>query len=134
MEMEIPLLIAGVLAALSGVVLLADAVSTLRERGLRRRRGATGAVGAVVDSEGNPLGIYTDPWADPRTAARVHHDGSPWTEVAPDGRRGWAWEGFGETASEALESANHLRKRHLRLFPWLAGADDIEDEEEDRLF
>lgn len=129
MEMEVPLMIAAVLAGLSGVVLLADAVTTLRGR--RRRRG-TGAVGAVVDSEGNTLGIYVDPWTPPRTSARVHHEDSPWTAVGPEGRRGWAWEGFGETAEEALEAANHLRRRHLKLFPWLSGA-DVDDDEEGEL-
>lgn len=121
MEMEIPLLIAGVLAGLSALVLLADTLSTLR---YHRRRRRAGAVGVVVDGEGTVLGIYVDPWIDARTAARVHHEGSPWTEMTPEARRGWAWEGFGESADEAREAANHLRRRHLKLFPWLAGAED----------
>lgn len=127
--MKIPLLIAAVCALLSAVVLAADALAARREHRLRRHRGAVGAVGAVVDSDGRVIGIYHDPYADPGTLARVHHEDSPWTETTLEGRRAWAWEGFGETAEEAVAVANTLRRRHLKLFPWLIGADP-EDEDD----
>jgi hypothetical protein len=128
--MKIPLLIAFTCAVLSAVVLAVDALAARREHRLRRHRGSVGAMGAVVDSEGNVLGIYHDPFADPGTLARVHHDDSPWTQVTLEGRRSWAWEGFGETAEEALTMANALRKKHLKRFPWLTGADPEEDEDD----
>lgn len=127
--MKIPLLIAVVCACLSAVVLAADALAARREHRLRRHRGSVGAVGAVVDSEGRVLGIYHDPFADPGTLARVHHEDSPWTATTLEGRRSWAWEGFGETAEEAMTMANALRRRHIKLFPWLTGGDP--DEEDD---
>lgn len=127
--MKIPLLIAAVCAMLSAIVLAADALAARREYRLRRHRGAVGAVGAVVDSEGRVLGIYHDPYADPGALARVHHDDSPWTEMTLEGRRSWAWEGFGETANEAIAVANALRRRHLKLFPWLIGVDPEEKDD-----
>jgi hypothetical protein len=128
--MKIPLLIAALFAALSAVVLIADALAARREHRLRRHRGLVGAVGAVVDSDGHVLGIYNDPFADPGTLARVHHEDSPWTELTAEGRRGWAWEGFGQTAEEAVEVANALRRRHLKRFPWLTGGEP--EDEDDR--
>jgi hypothetical protein len=70
-----------------------------------------GAVGVVVDLNGDVLGSYCDPYTDPRRPARLHTTGSPWVGAAG----GWAWEGFGESHQAALASANRLRRRHRRL-------------------
>ncbi|HWK88581.1 MAG TPA: hypothetical protein VNP72_01250, partial [Longimicrobium sp.] len=87
----------------------------------------SGAVGVVIDREGNVLGTYVDPFADPWRNPRMHGPDSPWTASARWGESALAWEGFGENAEQAHEAANRLRRRHLQYFGLLeAGADEDE--------
>jgi hypothetical protein len=79
-----------------------------------RRLRTPGAVGVVVDPRGTILGTYLDPYTDPMRPPRLHTAGSPWLDDSGSER---AWEGFGGTQAEALEQANRLRRRHLRLIP-----------------
>ena len=124
----ISLYLAAGLAALCILVVLGDALMSAYAERRRRRRRESGIYGVVLDAEGRVLGTYLDPFATVVRRARVHDAGSPWASGAPEGR-GWAWEGFGETALEARVAADSLRHRHLRLFPWLAGGEDEEDGE-----
>lgn len=123
------LLLAAGLAVLCLLVVAADALVAAWQRHRAARRRGAGVYGAVVDATGRVLGTYLDPFAREPRRARVHDEGSPWTAPAPGGRRGWAWEGFGETPEEARLDADRLRLRHLRLFPWLAGREEEEDED-----
>ncbi|HEX5726849.1 MAG TPA: hypothetical protein VFX98_15340 [Longimicrobiaceae bacterium] len=121
------LLLVGALAVLSAAVVLCDAIGIFRTALQRRRRNRAGVYGVVVDSRGTVLGTYLDPFAAPTRGARVHDESSPWATPTPEGRKRWAWEGFGATEDEALHAANRLRRRHLQLFPWLGGDGDEED-------
>lgn len=120
---ELSLEFAYVLAVLSALVLLFDALPRVRASIRRMRRSRGGAFGVVLDRKGNVLGTYLDPFGHPWRAARVHEADSPWVTPGPDGQ-GWAWEGFGRTEEEAYEAANRLRRRHLQLLPLLSDDDD----------
>jgi hypothetical protein len=110
------------LLCLAGLV-LEGGVSMYR-RLRRRRHSRGGAVGAVVDRNGQVLGTYLDPFAHPRRLARIHGPESPWSPATQWGDSPFAWEGFGETEEEALASANRLRRRHLQLFGLLESDED----------
>jgi hypothetical protein len=118
-------LLVAALGVLSAVVIFADALAVAARAFVRRRRRRNGSYGVVVDSRGNVLGVYLDPFAQHKQGARVHTGDSPWTTPGPDSWSGWAWEGFGETQEEALAEANRLRRRYVQLLPWLGdGADE----------
>lgn len=112
MEMrELVMYVAAGLGVLASLVVLVDSVPRARAWLRRRRLNRGGAFGAVVDPAGRVLGVYLDPWGHRWRAARVHEGAeSPWCDLD-----GWACEGFGATAEEAVESANRLRRRHLQL-------------------
>jgi hypothetical protein len=116
-----------VLALLCLAGLVVEGSTSLYRRLKRRRHSRGGAVGAVIDSRGQVLGTYLDPFAHPRRVARIHGPESPWSPAARWGESPFAWEGFGETEEEALASANRLRRRHLQLFGLLEPSDE-EDE------
>lgn len=111
-------------AVLSTVMLLCDALITARAAIRRRRKRRGGVVGVVVDRAGATLGTYLDPFGHLPRAPRMHGADSPWTSPGPEGRPGWAWEGFGATEEEARRAANRLRRRHLQLLPWLSEVDE----------
>lgn len=124
------LVVAAVLSGLSLLVVLSDAAITAYGRYQARRRRDGGIYGVVVNVEGRVVGTYLDPFATRVGGARLHDSTSAWAKPGPLGE-GWAWEGFGETPEEARLSAERLRHRHLRLFPWMAagaGDDDAEPE------
>ncbi|HEU0013110.1 MAG TPA: hypothetical protein VFQ45_05475 [Longimicrobium sp.] len=123
---ELALYLVVVLAGLSSAVVLVDAGGRLL-RWWKRRRVRKGAVGVVIDREGNVLGTYVDPFADPWRNPRMHGPESPWVPAARWGETAMAWEGFGENAEQARQAANRLRRRHLQYFGLLeAGADEDE--------
>ena len=122
-------LLVAALGVLSAVVIFADALAVARRSFLRRRRRRNGSWGVVLDSRGNELGAYLDPFAQNRQGARVHTGDSPWTSPGPDSWSGWAWEGFGDTVEEARAEANRLRRRYVQLLPWLG--DGAEEEPAD---
>jgi hypothetical protein len=103
--------LAALLGILASLVALVDSIPRARTWLRRRRLNRGGAFGAVVDSSGRVLGIYLDPWGHPWRSARVHEGTSAWTSDAG----GWACEGFGATAEEAIEAANRHRRRHRLL-------------------
>jgi len=113
-----------VLGILSAVVMLFDAVTVARASLRRRQRARNGTYGVVVDSQGNTLGVYLDPFAQREQGARVHTGDSPWVVPGPDPWSGWAWEGFGATEKDARIEANRLRRRYLHLLPWLREAEE----------
>lgn len=118
-------LVVAALAALSAGLIFADALVMALRSFARRRRRRNGSYGVVVDSRGNVLGTYLDPFAQHRQGARVHTGDSVWTTPGPDPWSGWAWEGFGETVEDAHAEANRLRRRYLQLLPWLGdGAEE----------
>lgn len=120
--------VVSVLAALSFAVMLYDAVGLLRSALKRRRRARTvGMYGVVVDHRGKVLGTYQDPFVQIARPARLLEPDSPWAEPGPDGRGGWAWEGFGESEEEARLAANRLRRLHLSLRPELSEGEDEEN-------
>ncbi len=124
---ELSLDFACVLAVLSALVVLFDALPRASATLRRMRRSRDGTFGVVVDRHGEVLGTYLDPFGHPWRAPRVHDRDSPWvTSVGPDGQ-GWAWEGFGRTEEEAYQAANRMRRRHLQLLPGLSDGGD-EDE------
>ncbi|HEX7242916.1 MAG TPA: hypothetical protein VF263_21695 [Longimicrobiaceae bacterium] len=124
MKPESWLWVIALLAGLSACVMLADAAMVARAAWRRRQRRRHGTYGVVVDSRGNELGTYLDPFAQFSQGARVHTGDSPWSAPGPDAWSGWAWEGFGETPAEARAEANRLRRRYLLLLPWLDGAEE----------
>lgn len=126
------MIVAAVLAGLCAVVVAVDALARAVARSRERRHHReVGVYGVVVDAAGRVLGTYVDPFADRVRQARVHDDASPWGgKPDPLGNGGWAWEGFGHSEAEARFAADRLRQRHLRLFPWLAGEADDEEEHE----
>jgi hypothetical protein len=112
MEMQdILVYLATALGILASLVVLVDSVPRMRAAWRRRRLSRGGAFGAVLDPAGRVLGVYLDPFGHRWRAARVHEYGSAWVSDP----EGWACEGFGETAEEALESAHRLRRRHRQL-------------------
>ncbi|MDQ3556341.1 MAG: hypothetical protein M3409_06150 [Gemmatimonadota bacterium] len=117
--------LAVVFAALSGVVLVCDALIRARAALQRRRRRREGVFGVVVDRDGRTLGVYLDPFGTLARRSRLHRGDSPWTTTDPEGRETWAWEGFGVTEPEARAAANRLRRSHLPILPRL---DEDEDE------
>jgi hypothetical protein len=125
---ELSLDFAYALAMLCVLVVLFDALPRVGAYLRRMRRARGGVFGVVVDRRGEVLGTYVDPFGHPWRAPRVHDRESPWVRApGPDGQ-GWAWEGFGRTEEEAYMAANRLRRRHLRLLPWLTGdGDDDQD-------
>jgi len=99
------------LGILASLVVLVDSIPRARAAWRRRRLNRGGAFGAVVDPSGHVLGLYLDPFGHRWRSARVHEYGSAWVSD-PDG---WACEGFGATAEEAVDAANRLRRRHRQL-------------------
>ena len=119
---ELVMYLAAGLGILASLVVLVDFVPRAGDWLRRRRLNRGGAFGAVVDPAGRVLGIYLDPWGHRWRSARVHEGDSPWS-----GLEGWACEGFGATAEEAVESANRLRRRHLQLLGLRADEDGEAD-------
>lgn len=112
------------LTLLSLVVILVDALPIVRARLRRRRQIRAGSYGVVLDARGRILGTYQDPFLHYDHGGRVHQEDSPWTTSGPDEWTGWAWEGFGPTVEEAHAEADRLRRRYLKLLPWLEEQDE----------
>jgi len=113
---------------LCGLVLAMDAFPRAVAAVRRRRAARGGAFGVVVNRAGVVLGTYLDPFGHPWRTPRVHGADSPWVAACPLGGDR-AWEGFGATEEEALQSANRLRRRHLQFLPLIEDDGGYEDGE-----